>query len=284
MPGLEIVYASRSANIWSSNDESNPRRRQYAQWNAHGYLLLPRHLSARRDVRRSSRWVDELAAWPEAPGKWMKWYEQARGRRQLCRVEDFLPYHADFAEFLESAALIAACSSICSASRRRCSRRRSTSSSPGGAGFAPHQDAPAFTTFGQRYHVTLMVSVDPVDARKRLPRSRRRLPRPGPLAASAGRHARARLGRRPDLEADRDRSPATLLFFDSYVPHRSGPNRSERPRRALYVTYNRASDGDAPRRVLRAESARRSRPSASARPGADYSAAAAVYNLGNPIR
>src|SRR5262249_531597 len=32
---------------------------------------------------------------------------------------------------------------------------------PGGKGFTPHQDAPAFTTFGQKYHITMMVSVDP---------------------------------------------------------------------------------------------------------------------------
>src|SRR4029077_5438630 len=32
---------------------------------------------------------------------------------------------------------------------------------PGGAGFQSHQDAPPFTAFGQSYHVTVMVAVDP---------------------------------------------------------------------------------------------------------------------------
>jgi ectoine hydroxylase-related dioxygenase (phytanoyl-CoA dioxygenase family) len=40
----------------------------------------------------------------------------------------------------------------------------------------------------------------------------------------------------------------TTLWFHSLTPHRSGPNRSSRPRRALYPTYNAASEGD-----LRAE-------------------------------
>src|SRR4030095_16184001 len=31
---------------------------------------------------------------------------------------------------------------------------------PGGAGFAPHQDAPAFTSFSQTYHITLMLGTD----------------------------------------------------------------------------------------------------------------------------
>ncbi len=34
------------------------------------------------------------------------------------------------------------------------------------------------------------------------------------------------------------------MFFDSFAPHRSAPNLTDRPRRALYVTYNRASEGD----------------------------------------
>ncbi len=34
------------------------------------------------------------------------------------------------------------------------------------------------------------------------------------------------------------------LWFHSRTPHRSGPNRSARPRRALYPTYNAAREGD----------------------------------------
>jgi hypothetical protein len=38
--------------------------------------------------------------------------------------------------------------------------------------------------------------------------------------------------------------PGDVLFFDSYVPHASKPNLSSHRRRILYLTYNRASDGD----------------------------------------
>jgi len=34
------------------------------------------------------------------------------------------------------------------------------------------------------------------------------------------------------------------LWFHSRTPHRSGPNRSSVPRRALYPTYNARSEGD----------------------------------------
>ena len=35
-----------------------------------------------------------------------------------------------------------------------------------------------------------------------------------------------------------------VVYFDSFVPHRSAPNLSETPRRVLYITYNRLSEGD----------------------------------------
>ena len=35
-----------------------------------------------------------------------------------------------------------------------------------------------------------------------------------------------------------------VVFFDSFIPHRSAPNLSDAPRRVLYVTYNPSSEGD----------------------------------------
>lgn len=35
-----------------------------------------------------------------------------------------------------------------------------------------------------------------------------------------------------------------VLFFSSKAPHRSGANRTEQQRRAIYLTYNAASEGD----------------------------------------
>jgi hypothetical protein len=39
-------------------------------------------------------------------------------------------------------------------------------------------------------------------------------------------------------------APGDAVFFDSYVPHRSGPNLTGEARRVLYVTYNRLAEGD----------------------------------------
>ncbi len=42
------------------------------------------------------------------------------------------------------------------------------------------------------------------------------------------------------IEAD----PGDAVFFDCYVPHGSPPNTSDRPRRNIYLTFNRQSAGD----------------------------------------
>ena len=74
-----------------------------------------------------------------------------------------------------------------------------------------------------------------------------------------------------------------VLLFDSYLPHRSGPNRSQSPRHALYVTYNRASEGDV-RNAYFDHKRRAFPPEIECAPGKPLSEEAQRYNLGNPIR
>ena len=88
-----------------------------------------------------------------------------------------------------------------------------------------------------------MVAIDDADADERRPRGGVGLLRRGAAhsttaAASTGRSTRRSTGNRCRCR------PARTLWFHSRTPHRSGPNRSSRPRRALYPTYNAAREGD----------------------------------------
>jgi ectoine hydroxylase-related dioxygenase (phytanoyl-CoA dioxygenase family) len=77
-------------------------------------------------------------------------------------------------------------------------------------------------------------------------------------------------------------APGDVLVFDSYLAHRSGPNLTDRPRRALYVTYNRASAGSHREAYFQSKRAAFP-PECERKPGVDYSKTASVFNLGNPI-
>ena len=76
--------------------------------------------------------------------------------------------------------------------------------------------------------------------------------------------------------------PGDLVLFDSYIPHRSGPNQSTSSRRAAYITYNAHSIGN-----KRSEYYQNKRdvfpPEIERIPGKDYSNSG-LYNIGNPIQ
>ena len=226
-------------------------------------------------------WTDELEALPESPGQWMKYFERVDGRRQLCRAENFIPFHDGLRAFLSSEWVMSTLE-VLMGEPARLFKEKINYKLPGGAGFTAHQDAPAFTTFDQRYHITMLVAVDEQRADN------------GGLEMSDPVETYRMLDQAPDGTIDPeieaalpwralDLDPGDIVFFDSYIPHRSGPNRSDRTRRGLYVTYNRESEGD--RRSDYYAHKRQSFPPECERvPGVDYSAGAAVYNLGNPIR
>ncbi len=253
---------------------------QLAFWRTHGYLKIDQDLDTDACAALSS-WVDDLRARPETAGKWMKYFERtAAGERQLCRVENFIQYHAGFERLIAGPRTLAMVSALFG-EPAALFKEKINYKLPGGAGFAPHQDAPAFTSFGQSLHITLMISVDATT------------PANGCLEVAPHPGGRNTLPLARDLTIDPDVTaklawtsipthPGDLLFFDSYLPHRSGPNRTENPRRALYLTYNKAAEGN-----VRDDYYREKRsvfpPDVEREPGKDYGDAG-VFNVGNPIR
>ena len=255
---------------------------QLTFWEENGYLLLPGSLSP-LELNLLEGWTAGLSELPETPGKWMKYFERSRvdrARTLLCRIENFVPYHEGFSRFLRDDAKLAVLSQLMG-EQAVLFKEKINFKLAGGNGFKPHQDAPAYTMFEQTYHVTMMIAIDPCTREN------------GCLEIVKGHHRQGILAQEPDGTLRRDvvdqrcwepilMSPGDVLFFDSYLPHASGANRSHASRRALYVTYNRISEGD--RRDDYFVHKRRSFPPECERvPGVDYSKSAGVYNLGNPI-
>jgi len=249
-------------------------------WKENSYLLFRGFLNE-NEQGLLKRWTEELAAWAETPGKWMKYFEKGSVGRQLCRVENFIPYHSGLAEFLNDPRKLAILSQLMG-EPAVLFKEKINFKLAGGKGFTPHQDAPAFTTFGQNYHITMMVSVDPstiengcLDVVADYATSTEVLQQEADGTLSQALVKKLRWQALP-------MSPGDLLLFDSYVPHGSAPNRTDHPRRALYVTYNRQSEGS--RRAEYFEHKRAHFPPECERiAGVDYSKGGGVYNLGNPI-
>jgi len=208
-----------------------------------GYLVL-RALFDGAEVARMSAWIDDFAAQPPAPGGVMLYYEDARdvpGRRILSRIEKFADPGRPFAHLLGAHALHQAVTALLG-DAAVLFKEKVNLKLAGGGGFEPHQDIQAGWDDYAPYFLSVAVAIDASDASN------------GCLEIAPGQHRQGWLGERwQPLTPQRTAAmrfeavplaPGDAVVFDCYLPHRSGPNASGRPRRNLYLTYNRARDGD----------------------------------------
>jgi hypothetical protein len=201
----------------------------------HGWLLTRSHDQV-DDVRA---WVDEVAAWPDDAGEWLHHRELTGDGPKLCRSENFVPYHEGLRALLTTGSMLATAGALLG-EPAVLYKEKINYKLPGGAGYSPHQDAPAYR-FVQT-HVSCMVAVDDSVVSN------------GCLEVVSGMH-RDLLPVddtgciRADVVAELTWTPVEVragetLWFHSRTPHRSGPNLGPTPRRALYPTYNALAEGD----------------------------------------
>jgi hypothetical protein len=192
------------------------------------------------ETRRAlAGWVDEVSAWPGDRGEVLQHYEMTEGGPALARSENFVPFHAGMRALLTEGALPAVASALLG-EPAVLYKEKVNHKAVGGAGYSPHQDAPAYPMID--VHVSAMVAVDDADVGN------------GCLEVVSGcHHELLPLDERGCIAAAvadaLDWQPAPVpaggtLWFHSRTPHRSGANTSDWPRRALYPTYNAASEGD----------------------------------------
>jgi hypothetical protein len=192
--------------------------------------------------------VCDVARWAGADGPGLHHFEQTDAGPVLARSEDFIEHHDVLRAFICDGLITRVLGELFGESALLF-KEKINYKHPGGGGFAPHQDAPAYRFID--HHISCMVPLDPATEQ-----SGCLYVAPAPAVgttSSLGRGSMiatdergridealaAGLAWRPVLL-----DPGDLLFFDSYTPHYSDTNRSERPRRAAYLTYNAASRGD----------------------------------------
>jgi 2-aminoethylphosphonate dioxygenase len=133
---------------------------------------------------------------------------------------------------------------------------------PGGGGYGPHQDIVAYRAFPPRYHVTAMITIDATteengclfmaDEYQAVAIDHPGIVQEEMTGRPIFKYAWGGTGNGdilPDAAAQFHwsplrTSPPDLVLFDSYVPHRSPTNESQRPRRVMFLTFSPAADGD----------------------------------------
>ena len=215
---------------------------QIEEFHRDGFLLVSGMYST-EEIRQISAWTDEVAAWPELPGSTMMYFETSQddGSRILCRIENFVPFHEGFRSLITTRRMQQAVSELLG-EPAVLFKDKINFKLPGGDGFKAHQDVQAGWDAFADVHVTAMVAIDETNAEN------------GSLEMLPGMHDKGVLGSMWAPLTDDDTGntpyraihckPGDTVFFDSFAPHRSGPNRTTQSRRVLYITYNKASAGD----------------------------------------
>lgn len=208
-----------------------------------GYAFLKGFLSPERvDIIR--KWTEEIIAWPEAPGKYMKYFEDeevAPGQRLVNRIENFVPYHEGLNQLCTRSELTE-CLEELLGGEALLFKDKVNLKPPRGRGFTPHQDQAAGWNAYAKFFVSALVPLDENTAEN------------GCLEIFPENYGRTLISEEwkpiggEELELitweSVPVSPGDVLFFDSYMPHQSHRNNTDQARRNLYLTFNLKSDGD----------------------------------------
>jgi hypothetical protein len=203
----------------------------------HGWVLVDTLDTS--EVERLRAWVDDVASWPATDDRWLHYRELTDDGPKLCRTENFTPFHAGLRSLLTQGSVMEM-AAILLGEEARLYKEKINYKLAGGAGYAPHQDAPAYPFIDA--HISCMIAVDDADAEngclevvgecfdRVLPMNEVGCIEDSVVTSLVWTSAPVRSGQ--------------TLWFHSRTPHRSGPNRTKRDRRALYPTYNALSEGD----------------------------------------
>lgn len=114
---------------------------------------------------------------------------------------------------------------------------------PGAVGYGLHQDYIAWKTFPRTF-VTVLIAIDAADADNGATEVFPGYHKHGSIMPEDGMYHeipldKIDLARGVQLHLE----PGDVAVFDGFTPHRSAPNRTDKYRRQLYLSYNAHSDG-----------------------------------------
>jgi 2-aminoethylphosphonate dioxygenase len=208
-----------------------------------GFVYQPAVFS-HAETREIIRWTQEVQDWEEFPGRHMAYYEDSLvkpGDRVLQRIENFVPYHDGFRSLVAEPRMLGAAEQLLG-EPAVLFKDKINFKLPGGDGYRPHQDQQAGWWNYAPLLITALVTIDEQTIEN------------GCLEMAAGHHKKGMVGREwaPLGEAEMadmnfvpyPTRPGDVMYFDSFAPHQSQPNRTNLPRRVLYITYNAVNHGD----------------------------------------
>lgn len=211
-----------------------------SRFESDGFVLLDNFLSE-EESNLLGKFADNAYDIPEIKESYMKYYEKNKdGNRILARFENFRGLDKNLDKLLETK--LKPCVEEILGKSVNQFKDKMNWKLPGGGAFKAHQDHMAWSDFPPKYYVTLAIFVDNCTKEN------------GCLEMVRGRHKEGiydgdngTIGEKWENEFKWEAQYANVgdvVLFDSFVPHRSGPNVSEGSRRVIYLTFNLSEEGD----------------------------------------
>lgn len=242
-----------------------------------GFLLIPNYFTA-KEGKRIQNIADELDNFKEEKGKWMIYHEKDKKK---ARIENIVDYHPDLKDLVTNN-ITPALQDIYQKPMNLFKDKMNWKKAFG-RGFQAHQDQPAWADFPPSRFISVALFGNKTTKEN------------GCLEFSQGNHYQGLLGHdmenmgelNKDIEKKIDweyveTSPRDLLMFDSYVPHRSKSNKTDKERRIFYFTYNPQEDGDYYQDYITKKRIELP-PDIEREEGKEYKVKGTRYNLANPI-
>jgi ectoine hydroxylase-related dioxygenase (phytanoyl-CoA dioxygenase family) len=209
---------------------------QIDSYHRNGWLLCRPFVG--REILDIQNWVSEVQQWPD-DGEWLHYREMTENGPKLCRTENFVPFHEPLRDILTTGPIFQIVSALMGEPASLYKEKINYKLS-GGAGFSPHQDAPAYPFI--ETSISCMIAIDESNVTN------------GCLEVVDGQHQELLPMNERGCIVDEwvaqhewhpvEMEPGDVLLFHSHTPHRSGTNKSSRDRRAIYPTFNAAREGN----------------------------------------
>ena len=207
-----------------------------------GYIKI-KNIFTKKEIKKLKEYVDQINRFKPKKGKWMIYFDSFKNKEFLTRTENFIDYHKGIKKILNKKIFNKFISDMVG-SRIILFKDKINWKYPGAKGFEPHQDAQVWEDLYKKIKsfFSVTVSVDKTDEKN------------GCLEIVPKKHNVGLLGNNKSAIPNSivkkmnwkkiKTKPGEVIVFDAYTPHHSNGNKSKKPRRMIYLTYNAKKDGD----------------------------------------
>jgi 2-aminoethylphosphonate dioxygenase len=207
-----------------------------------GFLKVSNFFTS-TELNQLKKYVLEINNLEPKIGKEMIYFDKKKKKIFLTRTENFIKFHKNFKKFLKKKKLVNLIDKILG-KKSILFKDKINWKYPGADGFEPHQDAQVWEYLYPKIKsfVSLSISINETNIKN------------GCLKVVRKKHTNGLLGDNKSSINEKIvkqfkwenilTKPGDIVFFDSYTPHMSGPNRSKKSRKIIYLTYNAKKDGN----------------------------------------